>query len=714
MVKGDIDGGTVRDGLSSRRRRRLLTLLGAGGLTALAGCGSGNSGGNDGGATNTQTRVDPNVGDSTTVSGTGTEESTEELPRVSGQSFRLVTEINPEEISLLRFGKATTTAETRYKMAHEVYDATHDPLFVGRWLIDAYWLNPGRMIYGAVDNIEFQENLTRVELNENASWSDGKQMRAFDFATTMAIMRFSGLTDTFFRPKEISNPNHAFDDIRMPDGRDGSVIEFVDPRGIMQKFPKGWVLQAMEQWVMGITSPTHVSPVDELSEAVWEQFQRIKGSESLGSDFLSTVDFIREYITEDHLQAWRDPDHVVTSGPFKLAEFRGAQEVVLERNPEYRNADLVNYDKVVFEFADSKQRQLASLQSNRLDYLSQELSPAQTDGLPNSIQQRTVPGGQGSGLGMDHGDPHLGNRKVRAAMMYALHTKNIARNLHPKATKPVSIPGGDTWASDAVASEDWIANNLIDYGTTSQKDKAKALMRDAGYEKSGGTWRKNGQSLSYELPTTSKSPRFEQTVADQLSGFGIDTQLQTYDDANYTEKYNGGNFKMWVTSDMSGFFNGTASFWWGSHNHKRTMDIWNFYPEDKQQEALEGYADSGWVAGNYPTFKDLYIQVPPIGDPDGALEDYDMAYQNGVRSRGPESYSKEFYQQSMWIANWMMPVMPLVQRFQQTFMDNKHWKWPTGGYMWPYYPVAMTTGDMLSKNWVRANPDNPEDGASVE
>jgi|GEM_PF-7120096 len=709
-------------------RRKLLTLLGSVGAAGLAGCGGQDGGGGTTAmpeSTPTQTRAEPGLGDSTatptdaaTDSPTQTETETD-LPMVSDQTFRLRTEVNPENISLLRFGKGTLNSGTGYDMPYEIYHALREPMFAGRWLNPAYWLNPGQTVYGFMENIEFLDDRTRFTIKEDATWSDGTDITAWDGAAGAAFFRQIGLQgedrNTFYLPKEFSNPQQAFDDVVMPDGRDGKVWELVDPRGVRDKFSEARFLERYQNFVLAITNPAHVEPVDELAEMGWEQFQEARGMEDgLPSGFLSSKEMIEQTITEEHMEMWRDPDHHVSNGPWQLGEIQGSQAVVLEPNPNYRHADQVNFDGVVFEFSDSTQRSLASLQSDRLDYLNESFSPAQTDGLPDSIEQRTVPGGVGRSVHVDHGDPHLGNRAVRAAIMHALNLDEVAGNLHPEAARPIDQPGGDMWARDAVADDSWVDENLVDYAAGGDTDTADSLMQEAGYTRSNGTWQLDGEPLEYELATDSTDPRFEQTVASQLSNWGIDTQVQTYESAAFAESRDGGEFTMWRGYGLVGFYSTATSFWWSNMNNVNNLPKFNFFPEEDQQEALEGYADNGWVAGNYQTWEDLTIDIPPVGQPDGELQEYAVAYENGLRSRGPESYTAEFYRQYLWITNYWLPVLPMVQRFNQTFLDRSHWTWPEGEYIWPYFPNGLSRGQLMSMNIVSADPENPEEGATVE
>ena len=83
---------------------------------------------------------------------------------------------------------------------------------------------------------------------------------------------------------------------------------------------------------------------------------------------------------------WRDNggwfiDHLAVSGPFRLAGWRPAQEIVLERNPTYYRADRPRLDRVVFRILPERNSRLNQLLSGAVDYLPH---------LPAAAAQRIV------------------------------------------------------------------------------------------------------------------------------------------------------------------------------------------------------------------------------------------------------------------------------------------------------------------------------------
>jgi len=699
----------------------MLAALGAG-MAGLAGCGGGGDGED---ATTTTTATDvPGLGenetDTTTTAATTTTESDQGLADVSGQTLRFVMGSNPEEITFLGFGGILNFYEeaTYSEFPYAMWDAMNEREAFGRWDNSAYWGSPelDQTDYRLLEGVEFDRssdvNTMTVTIKDDATWSDGTPITARDGAGSVAFWRFSGVRDTFLIDVEDANPWHAASDVRMPDGPDGKVYVVEDSQGYMDKFPDPAMLDWAVNWRFGVIAPTHIEPWKTIIDRSFENLQTAVD----GGDWVVRNEIITDVVEPSHFEEWRDPETVVSSGAWKLSEIRGAQEIVLEPNEHFRLADEVNFDRVVYSYAESQERERAALQSGRLDYTFETLPQNLVQELPSEIEQVTTPGGTGRGLGFDHSDPHLGQRDVRAAIMYALDKEAIANNVHQSATRGITVPGGQMWARDSVASDQWVQNNLIDY--SQDIERADSIMQNLGYSRQGEVWTDaDGNQLQYQLPTTSDSPRYETAVAGGLTDWGIEVNVQTYDDATYQDKWEAGDFRLWTTpygsAHLTGFYAGASEFWWDALNYNKELDSWNFFDQEAQEEVLEGYASNGWIAGQFRRWEPLEIMIPPVGQPDGELQAFKAPFQigfNGTRSADTEEMHKKY----LWTANWFLPSAPIFQRFNQLFLDTDHWQWPTEDYMWTYLSISIWPDWMVGSGMVTANPDNPEEGATVE
>ncbi len=76
------------------------------------------------------------------------------------------------------------------------------------------------------------------------------------------------------------------------------------------------------------------------------------------------------------LDEWRDNagwfvDHLVVSGPYRLARWQRDQEIVLERNPAYYRTGFPRLDQVVFRIVPERANQVAQLLAGSADFVQQ-------------------------------------------------------------------------------------------------------------------------------------------------------------------------------------------------------------------------------------------------------------------------------------------------------------------------------------------------------
>jgi len=745
MSDGNSTDGSDRGTLTPMSRRRLLAALGATGAAGLAGCGGGGSStdtqpgnatpteGMPGLGTGTATAT-PGEGSGTATGGTGTDTSTpqQDLAHVSGQTLRLSTPLNPEEVTFLATWGSPVSQYDQAGGAENmggIWNAMNERVIHGRFKNSAYWQFPGEVFYGIYESVDFQDDGIRIKIRDDAKWSDGEDITAKAPAGSVAwwaLINATGEPGSYPRDMAAVNPWHAVTGLEFPDGQDGKVLKIQDTAGKQDKFPRGRLLDDPISARWTVRGPAHVEPYASLYDGAIENYRRAKN----GEEYLTFTELRSKHVLQvepgsdedpsaEWAEKWRDPNSVVTSGPWTLSEIRGAQEIVLEPNEHWRNADQVNYDNVVFSFNENAQRGRAALFSDRLDSWSETLPAGAEQNLPSNISKARSPGSDGMGIGLDHSDPHLGKREVRAAIMYALDKNAIGGNVHPEANVGVSIPGGDLWATDVVYTEDWINNNLIDY--SQDMERANELMRNAGYSKQGGQWvSSEGEPLEYQFSTTSDSPVFEQTVTSQLSNFGIESEVNTVSDEDWRDhKWLNNEAKMWPALagvNMTGLYNEVGLAWRTYSVHEDWVTTWNIWGEEEQSEAMEGYSEAGWAA-DYSVLDALTIDIPPVGDPDGSLEPFSPGYTYRNAAAGPADMTTEKWKKFAWVANWFLPSLPVFNSYSLTYYDggdSGHWVWPEDHYMWDYLQVSTTPTQLISLNMIQANPENPEDGATVE
>jgi hypothetical protein len=109
-------------------------------------------------------------------------------------------------------------------------------------------------------------------------------------------------------------------------------------------------------------------------------------------------------------------------------------------------------------------------------------------------------------------------------------------------------------------------------------------------------------------------------------------------------------------------------------------------------------------------------KAPPIGEPDGELKEYPIGYlsKNHAFPLGTDLMRRSI-EVTSWFNNWFLPAGPnYLGRTMSTF-DQGHWLWPDkNSDLWRNMGMAVRATDPISWGGIMADPENPQEGASVE
>jgi ABC-type transport system substrate-binding protein len=733
---------------------------GALGLTGLAGCQDGDDTPTPG-DTATPTDDDGGLpgggdGDGDGDGGeTATDEPTETPPSDDvDQELRLPTPNNPEEMNFaFQIGNGVSS---QYSAPGDVYAATMEPGLWGRFYDSLYWANDVDIVHEHLyEDITINDFEIEVTIRDDATWSDGEPVRAKDAVGNHAIWKEAPAWEP--APTETRFHIGALGRYEMPDGPDGKTYRFMPPDtqawedfGGFAPYGEGEIMARLGGtggvYMMraGPAFPTHLDTYEPLVDRaieLWDnQSTEYEGTlvqvlaEDMGWD-----EGIHEYS--------RDPENIVTTGPWTVSELRGAQEVVLEPNEHSRLSDEINYNQVVFEYTEEPARERAGIQAERLDYSAISASPSEMDSMPDKYEQALSPSRAGYAFGIDHrgGESFFGDRRVRQAILYALDKEAIAGNIHPNTTRAVTRPGYDMWGTDSLFGGDWAEENLIDYSY--DPDKAEELMQEAGFEMQNDVWHRDGEPFEFVVASSRDTPAMETTAISQLEDFGISLELQTLDQSQFIERVRGsnentyieeewggsGDFRIWsgptaytVSDRTAGYFRQLWHWWWwGVANARRTRRF-NFFSHEQQEEGIDQYASNGWVRGDYSLWEDWNIEMPSeFGDPDSELEEFNPGFTWGQVRSGPYTFvdpqenndlydppdggSLEYYAKKFaWLHNWFVPVLPVVMEQNQHFINTGNWNWPQNSDMWQYWGMGWQADELAGMDRIYADPENPK------
>jgi peptide/nickel transport system substrate-binding protein len=210
----------------------------------------------------------------------------------------------------------------------------------------------------------------------------------------------------------------------------------------------------------------------------------------------------------------------VGTGPYKLSEWTKDDNKVLVKNDKYWNKNsTASFDKITFKVISDEMSAQAALISNTIDgYFNGSYD------LINTMTKQNFKCDYPAGnfriifliYGSDvQGDP-LCDVKVRQAIAYAIDSDSIVKNLDY----------GITWNSKEYAVKDTIFWNDDVAGYKYDPEKAKALLKEAGYE--------NGFKTKLSVGKDQALDRYMVAVQGYLKAVGIDVTLDYQETAVWT------------------------------------------------------------------------------------------------------------------------------------------------------------------------------------
>lgn len=643
------------------------------------------------------------------------------------QAFVVPTLDNPEEGSIIMRGPSMPEEfETRFGFAGHVYRTMYEPVIYGRVFERAYTPAPGEIHYGILEDIEHEADRVRFTIRDDAYWSDGEPVRALDGPGRQILQRLASAPVAgqwlYDDPDHYNGTYNWYVDVEFPDGPDGKVWELVAPpdmpnlheERMQDPEAQGWFYLRVVETSGALNWPTHIEPYDGLIDDLLAEVER--GNE--GDQVRDRAEMTVEHIDESTYERFRDPENVLSYGPWTLSEIRGAEEWVLEPNEYHRLADEINFPEVRMPWVEEDVRLAAELRAGRLDYAQMLADPELVNQLEDTgyTQQLSPVAEDGAAVCFRHNHPVFGNVKVRQAVGFAIDQYEIAETVHPDITVPVEVPSGDHFGREAFVSDEWVDENLQSFDQ--DLDRAEELMQDAGMERDGDDkWLHEGERIQELYPTTADAPIQERIVVDQLNEFGFDLELISVEDDIFTERFFNQEYGIFPEGPHWGVFQtghimrAIFARWINIMTFGPRIEGWMMYePEEINYEISELLDDYSWQV-ILDDHLDPYIEIPPIGEWDAEPERFYLPDRiNEVFYHGDATHPDylDMIKQLMWTTNWFVPTYQIYYLMDQHWTNQNNWNWPTDHASWDYFGEALDASDYLSLGMITADPDNPK------
>lgn len=206
--------------------------------------------------------------------------------------------------------------------------------------------------------------------------------------------------------------------------------------------------------------------------------------------------------------------HPVGTGPFLFDSWVPGSRLTVKKNPDYWNGE-VKVDSITFKSVPESGARLAMLRAGQAQYIYP--MPAElrrVAEMDKKIEIISVPSIIERYLLLNNKFKPMADQRVRQAINYALDKEAIIK---------IAFGGAAVEASSIIPAN---LQFYSDQGTWPHDlDKAKALMKEAGYEK--------GFRVTFYTPNASNRLRATEMVKQQLEKIGITGDLQSMDVASF-------------------------------------------------------------------------------------------------------------------------------------------------------------------------------------
>jgi len=230
----------------------------------------------------------------------------------------------------------------------------------------------------------------------------------------------------------------------------------------------------------------------------------------------------------------------VGTGPFSFVSYTPLEGIVLAKNPDYWQEGLPYLDQVTFKIVNSADTALMELQGGTID-LYAYLTDSQAQALQGSHQVLASASNVVQALFLNNAVAPLDDVRVRQAILYALDKDEINDYVGG---------GAGTLISSAMLPtlKEYYVDLNDTYGTKANVEKAKELLKEAGYE--------NGFDLEIAIPSNYEfHMQTGEVVVEQLKAVGINATIKAVEWGTWLDEvYNGRKYTATIsglTCDMT-------------------------------------------------------------------------------------------------------------------------------------------------------------------
>jgi len=461
---------------------------------------------------------------------------------------------------------------------------------------------------GLAEKYEFSDDKLTITFNlrKDVKWHDGEEFTADDVAFTFTSIADPKYTGSRFN--EISKIVGAQD---YHDGKADSIsgIKVIDKNTISFTYTKVYA-PALSNFSQRGIIPKHIWSKVNIAE--WDK----------QTDLLNKP---------------------IGTGPFKLTDFKADQYVELVKNDTYFGGT-PKIDKFIFKVTNTE-TELSELAKGDIDVV--ELTSTKAEDLKTlkdaGIIIEEKPSANYQFMTMNSNREFFKDKKVRQAITYAINRKGIVDSLlgeHGQVVNTPISPAGWAYPESGL--------NSYDYSV----DKAKQLLKEAGWNDNNGVLEKDGKKFEVDLmvPTGNKVREQSAPIIQQnLKDIGITVNISTMDIASAMAKTKGqGDYDMGLLGFTLEVDPGDADRYWASSIANNSQFNFSNFINSQSDELI----DKATSTIDRNARKEIYAKWGQILNEEVP---YVFLYsQNAIRAHNPKLQGYKYSAYSVFpdIQNW--------------------------------------------------------------
>lgn len=342
---------------------------------------------------------------------------------------------------------------------------------------------------------------------------------------------------------------------------------------------------------------------------------------------------INSSLRGDRVSLFDYADEEMGSGSYAIpsSDAIGSQGMDLEFREDHPVAEHANVPNLRVEFANADRQEVLQEQGD-IDMLQGDINEEDRDAYPDYMQTiDRYPATATDLILFNMNNDHLERLWFRRAVIAAVDWIQVDRNgWGAQGAVPAQYHTGANNAASQRAFSSEFLESLYQYPMRSDTDLASEWMTNAGYTKTGGNWTgPNGNTASLGFMWNSGIGGWQpavQTVADNLRSFGIQVEINGYNQSAYRSRLAWDNLgfdmalKWGPDSPQADVFYNARGPWWDDPMLDGDTEDGNRPDEGDERDAE-----------NAPLQVQIPTEVGSIEAPNGPVWNPDLAG-NGIDS----------------------------------------------------------------------------------